>query len=255
MNELIYKPKFYGGHATGSNLSARLVLPEVFATIGLPGSIIDVGCGIATWGGAARDLGVGDYLGIDGNWVPREQLRVPIEQFLPTDLSQLAQLQVTRRFDLAICIEVAEHLPETLATTLVRFLTAHADYVLFGAAIPGQGGTHHINERWQSYWGNIFLACDFDAFDVIRPRIAGNQQVEYWYRQNTVLYVKRGSEFAAQSPIPAVAPPALDYVLPELYESKLQRIEKPKLRELLRKIPTAFMSDLRRKFLRPHSNR
>lgn len=250
MNEPIYKAKFYGGQAEGSNLSAQSVLPVVFDLVGLPGSMLDVGCGVATWGGAARELGVDAYLGIDGDWVPREQLRVPLEQFRPTDLSQIDHLQIGRRFDLAICLEVAEHLPESVAAKLVKFLTAHADRVLFGAAVPGQGGTHHVNERWQSYWAEIFGECGFDPFDSVRPRIAGNVQIEFWYRQNTILYARRGDSLLAPPRAQATTPLALDYILPELYEDKLRRIATPKLRELLRKIPMAFINDLRRKLQR-----
>lgn len=247
MKPPIYKPRFYDGHAAGSSLSARLILPEVFEIVGLPGSVIDVGCGVATWGGAVRELGVGDYLGIDGNWVSMNQLQVPAEQFMSADLSQLDRLHVDRRFDLAICLEVAEHLPAAEAEKLVKFLTAHADRILFGAAAPRQGGTHHINEQWQSYWAEIFSACGFDAFDIIRPRIAGNREIEYWYRQNTILYAKRNSGFATAT-VRAAIPRALDYILPELYEDKLKQIDKPKLRELIRRMPAAFKNDIRRKF-------
>ena len=247
MNKPIYKPGFYGGHATGSALSARRVLPEVFKLIGLPASVVDVGCGIATWGGAIRELGVGDYLGIDGSWVPLAQLQVPPEQFVPADLSRLDSFQLDRRFDLAICLEVAEHLEQGKAEALVRFLTAHADRVVFGAAVPYQGGTHHINEQWQSYWAEIFATCGFDAFDIIRPRIAGDREIEYWYRQNTIFYAKRGSAFAAAAMVPTL-PQALDYIVPELFAAKLKQLHQPKLRELVRRIPSAFMNDIRRKF-------
>lgn len=251
MIEPIYKARFYGGQAAGSNLSAQSVLPVVFELVGLPSSMLDVGCGVATWGRAARELGVDDYLGIDGDWVPREQLRVPQEQFWPTDLLQIDHLKIDRRFDLAICLEVAEHLPESAAAKLVKFLTAHADRVLFGAAVPGQGGTHHVNERWQSYWAEMFWECGFDPFDSVRPRIAGDVQIEYWYRQNTILYVRRDDGYLVPPRAQATTPRALDYILPELYEDKLRRIATPKLRELLRKIPVAFVSDLKRKLRRP----
>jgi hypothetical protein len=177
-----------------------------------------------------------------------DQLRVPAEQFMPADLSLLDHLPVGRRFDLAICLEVAEHLSQTAAEKLVKFLTGHADRVLFSAAVPCQGGTHHINEQWQSYWAEIFVACGFDAFDVVRPRIAGNREIEYWYRQNTVLYVKCGSDLATTLTGSAM-PKALDYILPELFEAKLKQLHQPKLRELIRRIPSAFMNDIRRKFL------
>lgn len=249
MNEPIYKPTFYRGHATGSSLSARLILPEVFEIVGLPSSVIDVGCGVATWGGVVRELGVSSYLGVDGDWVPVDQLQIPREQFMQADLSQLDCLQFDRQFDLAICLEVAEHLPESEADRLIKFLTAHADRILFGAATPRQGGTHHVNEQWQSYWADIFVNNGFDAFDIIRPRIAGNREIEYWYRQNTILYAKRDSGFATATARAAI-PRALDYILPELYEDKLKQIEKPKLRDLIRRVPAALKNDIKRKFFK-----
>jgi hypothetical protein len=51
-----------------------------------------------------------------------------------------------KRFDLAISLEVAEHLPEGSAGALVSTLIEAAPVVVFSAAIKGQSGTNHINE-------------------------------------------------------------------------------------------------------------
>ena len=95
------------------------------------------------------------------------------------------------RYDLAVCLEVAEHLPESSASDLVRTLTTLAPIVLFSAAIPGQGGVGHINERWPSYWKSRFEEHGFQRLDPIRPHIWKNRRVHWWYRQNIFLFAAR----------------------------------------------------------------
>jgi hypothetical protein len=62
--------------------------------------------------------------------------------------------------------------------------------VLFSAAIPHQGGTAHLNEQWQAYWAAFFAQHGYVAVDCIRPRIYGNAKVEWWYRQNILIYCR-----------------------------------------------------------------
>src|SRR5262249_14104781 len=80
-------------------------------------------------------------------------------------------LDCERRFDLAICLEVAEHLPSDCAADLVTNLCNAADVVLFSAATPGQGGTRHINEQRPSYWSHLFSRNGYRCLDAIRPII------------------------------------------------------------------------------------
>ena len=92
---------------------------------------------------------------------------------------------------------------------LVRDLCALADTVLFAAAIPFQGGAGHINERWQSWWAQKFSENGYDPFDVLRRDIWGRRDIAWWYKQNTILYVKRNSpahaRFSARFAQPAAA--------------------------------------------------
>jgi hypothetical protein len=60
--------------------------------------------------------------------------------------------------------------------------------VLFSAAIPGQGGTDHINEQWQDYWRDLFLSENFHPVNIIRPAVWGLPEVDLWYQQNSILY-------------------------------------------------------------------
>ena len=66
-----------------------------------------------------------------------------------------------------------------------------APAILFSAAVPFQGGTSHLNERWPEYWAGRFEGEGFVALDPVRRRVWGDDGVDYWYRQNTLLFVKR----------------------------------------------------------------
>jgi SAM-dependent methyltransferase len=182
-----YSREFYLGQRGGSYMSASVIVPivkEIFA----PRSVCDVGCGVGTWLRAWKDNGVGDIRGLDGEYVDRSQLMIDDGDFRCHDLRQ--PLPSDAKYDLAMSLEVAEHLPPDRSESFIAELTALAPVVLFSAAIPQQGGTDHINERWQSYWAGLFGKQGFSPLDVIRPAVWENDAVERWYRQNTIIYCR-----------------------------------------------------------------
>jgi hypothetical protein len=75
-----------------------------------------------------------------------------------------------------------------LAGQFVENLVAHGDVVLFSAAVPNQGGEHHVNEQPPDYWRRQFAAHGYAAYDWLRPRLRQERQVEPWYRFNSALY-------------------------------------------------------------------
>ena len=157
-----YTPKFFSFGEGRSRQSAAIVIPLVLDLVPAA-SLVDVGCGIGTWLTEFKAAGVQDYLGVDGDYVSREQLLVDRERFKPHDLTQ--PLQLDRRFDLATCLEVAEHVPASRAQTLVDSLVRLARVVLFSAAIPHQQGHNHINEQWPDYWYACFARHDYVVVD------------------------------------------------------------------------------------------
>lgn len=165
--------------------SANEVLPVVFDVVS-PQSVVDVGCWHGTWLQVAKELGVCDLLGIDAPYTDRSRLRIPDDMFLAHDLT--VPLAVARRFDLAMSLEVAEHLPSTVADDFVASLTRLAPVVLFSAAIPDQVGDGHVNEQWPSYWVERFAANGFVVADVLRARFWENPAVTHWYAQNLLLF-------------------------------------------------------------------
>jgi 2-polyprenyl-3-methyl-5-hydroxy-6-metoxy-1,4-benzoquinol methylase len=108
------------------------------------GFVVDLGCGHGIWLETFTRHGVEDFIGVDGEWVPPEKLHFPPERFVAHRLDK--PLQLGRRFDLAVSLEVAEHLPARGARQFVKNIADLAPCVLFSAAVPYQRGTDHVNE-------------------------------------------------------------------------------------------------------------
>ncbi len=185
MADHVYNADFYDYIDDGSRASARVVAPMLRAEIRID-SLLDVGAGHGAWAAEWMAAGVPDVVAIDGDYVRTDQLVIPPDCFHPHDL--LKPLDLGRRFDLVQSLEVAEHLPLGKAITLVNTLANHGDVILFSAAVPYQGGEHHINEQPPEYWRLMFSSLGYEPFDWIRSRLANQRQVKPWYRYNTIIY-------------------------------------------------------------------
>ncbi len=174
-----YDRRFYDTISDGSQSSAAVVVP----LLNFNGdTVIDVGCGRGWWGAEFARHGI-DVLGIDGEYVTERMI-----PFQPVDLAK--PFDLGRRFDLAICLEVAEHLLPHRAEGFVADLCRLADVVVFSAAIPHQSGAGHVNCQWPSYWADLFAAHGYGCIDVVREQIWDDDRVEPWYRQNLLVFEK-----------------------------------------------------------------
>lgn len=209
-----YDSQFLSYGRSTATRSARAVVPIVHDAL-RPRSVLDLGCGRGAWLEAWKDAGAVEVLGVDGDYVDRADLAIDPSEFCARNLSQTIDLQ--RRFDLVESLEVAEHLPASRACGFVEDLCRHGDVVLFGAAPPGQGGEHHINEQPYAYWRGLFDELGYEALDFVRPRLASRHDVAPWYRYNTLLYVNqetieslpepvKQTRLAKHVPIPDVSP-------------------------------------------------
>jgi hypothetical protein len=213
----IYDVSFYDVQEAGSRASAALILKFVFALIGSPNAVVDVGCGVCTWLEAAKNLGAADLTGLDGPWVESDRMLIDPACFIPVDLTEanFAAEILTRRgraYDLVMSMEVAEHLSLRDAESFVSNLCVLGDLVLFSAAIPGQGGTQHLNEQWPVYWSDAFRRSGFACFDLIRPALWNAPNAEWWYLQNALLFARIGSpscRLLAARGMAVESPPAL----------------------------------------------
>jgi len=105
-------------------------------------------------------------------------------------------VNLSRRFELAMCLEVAEHLPAESADILVETLTNLAPVVMFSAAHPGQGGQDHVNERWPAYWYRRFAQHGYGVLDILRGPLSDDPGVLDCYRRNIVFYVESSRSLA-----------------------------------------------------------
>lgn len=151
-----------------------------------------------------KDLGVADVVGVDGPYVRPESLRIAPEEFVGRDLNDPFRLD--RTFDLVISLEAAHYVPEERAAGLVETICAHGPAVLFGAAVPQQPGGLGLNHKWPSWWATLFADQGFRAEDWLRPLIWEDERVDWWYAQNTILYV-RGT--ASGEPMRSLVHPGL----------------------------------------------
>src|ERR1700680_2478720 len=183
-----YTDEFFEAIVAGSSSSAERIVSFLMPLV-QPKSVVDVGCGTGSWCAEFVRHGVSDILGIDGEYVDKTRLRISPSAFKVMNLE--SPIHLDRTFDLAISMEVGEHLSPARASSFVADLTRLAPLILFSAAIPGQGGIYHINEQWQSSWSLLFQERGFEGIDCIRARFWNDEQIEFWYRQNTFLYARK----------------------------------------------------------------
>lgn len=208
MSRHVYSQDFYQYIDSGSRSSARTIAALIRNEIKI-NSLLDVGAGHGAWAAEWKAAGVAEVIAVDGHYVNVAQLAVPVESFVSHDLSQ--PLDLRRKFDLVQSLEVAEHLLEEHSDGFVDSLICHGDVVLFSAAVPHQGGEHHVNEQPPEYWRQKFAERGFEVFDWLRPEIAMNREVKAWYRFNSFIYAnaegrKRLSSSILRSQIPAGVP-------------------------------------------------
>jgi glycosyltransferase involved in cell wall biosynthesis len=204
-----------------SNRYAATVVMNILDGLMQIESVLDLGCGLGTWLEVCLSTKHGrQVLGVELEEFPTNDLRVEPWRILNASLAEPINLH--RRFDLVLCLETAEHLAPGAASSLVKTCTGHSDVILFSAALPGQGGLHHVNEQLPEYWANLFQERGFEAIDLLRPLIWNDRQVPVWYRQNMLLFVRRGSA-AMDKLADATCRPPLGRAHPDLLDMVARR--------------------------------
>jgi SAM-dependent methyltransferase len=210
-----YDEGFYDVIRAGTQQSAAVVVPAVLAEIPAR-TVVDVGCGEGWWAleFAARGCQV---LGLDGAYVHGSPLGDRFRAWdlatpLPDDLGT---------FDLAVCLEVAEHLPPERAAGFISDLCRLAPTVAFSAAVPGQGGVGHVNEQPPGYWVDHFAVHGFEVSGALRWGLWDDNRVEVWYRQNLLVATSTPDDFPGLFDTPLAAPHYL--VHPILFDARRPR--------------------------------
>jgi SAM-dependent methyltransferase len=222
-----YDKGFYKEQEYASYLSGKKIIPlinELFQ----PESVVDLGCGLGNWLKVwAEDFNIKDYLGVEGPYVNPEMLMVAKDKVIFADLKQ--KLNLNRRFDIAMSMEVAEHIEPSSADLFIENLTKLSDIIIFSAAIPNQEGTYHINEQNPEYWANKFKKNGYVVVDHFRRRIWNDREINYWYRQNILLFIKEENIYKYPILKESLINTDIDFLLrihPELLGSKMDRLRK-----------------------------
>ena len=184
-NSTLYDKKFFATRDERTRFAAEKILSIVLKNF-IVKSAVDFGCGTGTFLKFLKNNGV-SVTGLDGDYIDRKILVITEKEFIPVDLNKPVHLG--KKYDLAISLEVAEHLPESSAENFITSLCEASDIVLFSAAVKGQWGVGHVNEQFLSYWQKIFSNKGYKMLDIIRPEIWNNQKIPPYYRQNATIFV------------------------------------------------------------------
>ena len=192
----IYDPDFFAqwGRRNAAYVeSARVIAEELYARF-QPRRLVDLGCGCGVYAHWFQMLGV-EVLAIDGVQPPADlAFGLPI---------QIRDLTVPFEnpwgpFDLALCLDVGEHIPVAQCDQFLSTITMFADTLLLACAPPGQGGHQHVNEQPKRWWIRRLAAKGFDydrratgrlceAFKRLRPPLM-------WMWEHISVYRKRPPE-------------------------------------------------------------
>src|SRR5262245_20106891 len=194
---VIYDADYYGCNVQDPAIRSVGTMAESICGEFNPTCVIDVGCGTGALLDALRKRGC-DVLGLEYS---EAALRLCHAQQLPVLKFNIEKDVFTDRrvFDVAISMEVAEHLPARIADRYVELLTRLSPIIVFTAAPPGQGGrvgTDHINEQPPSYWMAKFHRRGFKPNDELsrswREQWKAAGDVALCYYQNLMIFTKVG---------------------------------------------------------------
>ena len=204
------------------NLESPNEIVPVIIDLLNPKSVVDIGCGIGTFLHVFKKSGVKEVMGVDGAWVNRNLLLKYINEneFQEANLEQ--EISLPKKYDLAVSLEVAEHLSESAARQFVKNLVNAGSKIVFSAAIPLQSGQNHINEQWLTYWEKLFNEHNYVLHDVMRPLLWDNPKIFSWYKQNMVLFAPKGEVITLERPENSMR----NVIHPDLFTLKAEQAEK-----------------------------
>ena len=187
-----YSQNFYDSVSNRAIQSAQTAANVIFCSI-VPNSLIDIGSGQGVWlrsfskkfETVSRTVAL-DLQPHESSFFDELRQSGTNFEFIEVDFEISSKLP-EENFDIAICLEVLEHLTTETAIEVAKEIGRKCSLVIFSAAITGQGGTGHINERKFSYWMDLMRSQGFVVLDVFRPALGKSQDVPGYYKQNMVL--------------------------------------------------------------------
>lgn len=192
-HNLVYDSQYYAALVEGPAVRSAETISYWILKDLMPQNVVDVGCGTGALLEALRKKGC-EVFGLEHSEAALNYYcRIRGLDVLNFDL-ETSVFEDNRTFDVAISMEVAEHLPEKSADRFIDLLTRLSGTIVFTAAPPGQKGTDHVNEQPPSYWKSKFRQHGFEYDQEISQRwheswkTAGD--VEPCYFRNLMIFKK-----------------------------------------------------------------
>lgn len=189
-HDWIYNPFYYSMHVEGPAFrSAKTIATSILSDFVVK-SVVDVGCGTGALLEALRDRGC-NVFGLEYSQTALDYCHSRQLDVMKFDLKRDA-FTGDRTFDVAVSMEVAEHLPDMVSDRYIDLLANLSPVIVFTSAPPGQGGADHVNEQPPSYWATKFQQRGFERAEAISQRWRENWRaagdVESWYYKNLMLF-------------------------------------------------------------------
>lgn len=144
-----------------------------------PSSVVDFGCGTGDILESFEKNGM-EILGIDGSKACKKYCRIRSDRFLLYDLRN--RLHLEKKYDLCLCIEVAEHIEEKYSDALISNLSSSSCLIIFTAAGLRQPGVDHCNLKPHQWWIEKFkkfgFVLDKESTEWLREELRGNPDIE-----------------------------------------------------------------------------
>jgi SAM-dependent methyltransferase len=192
-HDSVYTRSYYRDVVEDSAKESAVKISNSIVNELAPKRVIDVGCGTGALLGALRDKGC-DVFGLEYS---KAGLDYCVTRGLPVKSFDIKTDTFTPEepFNLAVSMEVAEHLPESSADQYISLLVNLAEVIVFTAATPGQGGLDHINEQPHSYWISKFAEKGFnyhrEQSKLWRQDWKHSSTVSSWYYQNLMIFERQ----------------------------------------------------------------
>jgi hypothetical protein len=200
----IYDPAFFKewGLSNDKYVRSARQITDLLWDVYRPAKVIDLGCGCGVYADAFRRKGA-QVIAVDGVQPPSETaFPGPVEI---RDLTAPFD-NPWGTFDLALCLEVAEHIPEELSDAFLANAAQFSDRLILSAAQPGQGGHHHVNEQPKRYWVEKLARHKFaynrSATGRLQEFFKRNKLPFMWMGEHISVYERMAAGFPAKQDLP-----------------------------------------------------
>ena len=177
----IYSTSFYeDGGFTRTQFSAQVISNWIQRNL-KPKSVLDLGSGAGYYLREFTKLDI-EVFGLEAS---PTGVNLSGSNVLALSYDLRRPVHLSKRFDVVMCVEVAEHIPKSSSSVLVKSICSSANnFVIFTAAPPGTPGSDHINCQPEQFWFTLFNSNGFvlrtDLTEELRQTSNLNDTAEWW---------------------------------------------------------------------------